>query len=166
MFVKVLSLLMTLSIHKGTAYQNLTDYKNLYNDLFNDYNPELVPFGNVSSLRWKPSDYNNITQITVSSGTVWSLQLVLLNNAQKLEPFGGTSLSKVKIYHYGYVEWSPADVINLKCAANMRKFPFDKQKCSFNFFVWEPSWNIYFKPSPLPYINTYETGSPVWIIQI
>lgn len=41
---------MTLSIHKGTAYQNLTDFKNLYNDLFNDYNPELVPFGNVSSL--------------------------------------------------------------------------------------------------------------------
>lgn len=34
----------------------------------------------------------------------------------------------------GIIEWSPADVINLKCAANMKKFPFDEQKRSLIFF--------------------------------
>ncbi|CAC5419572.1 CHRNA4 [Mytilus coruscus] len=194
---------MILSLPKETVCQNLTDYKKLYNDLFDDYNPELIPFDNVpasfkwiyfsflnlginhydevdgissltsstwltwldSSLRWKPTDYKNITHITVSTDKVWFPKIVLLSDAHKLEPFGSTSLSKVRIYHNGYVEWSPSDVINSKCAANMRKFPFDEQQCSLIFFVWEPSWQIYLKPSSVPYINKYETRSPDWIIQ-
>ncbi|CAC5419571.1 unnamed protein product [Mytilus coruscus] len=205
MFVKVLFLYMILGLPKATVCQNLTVHKKLYNDLFNDYNPEITPFdtenGNSyekwinfkfynlginhydevegilsltsitqltwldSSLRWKPSDYNNISQMTVSTGTIWFPHIVLLSDANKLEPFGSTSLFKVRIYHNGYIEWFPAHVINSKCAANIRKFPFDEQQCSLKYFVWEPSWQIYLQPVSKPYSDIHETKSPDWIVQ-
>ncbi|CAG2228095.1 unnamed protein product [Mytilus edulis] len=118
-----------------------------------------------SSLRWKPSDYNHITQITVSTGTVWFPHIILLNDANKLEPFGSTSPSKVSISYNGNIDWSSAHVINSKCPANMRKFPFDEQKCSLTFFVWEPSKQIYLEPVSMPYSDYFEAKSPDWIVQ-
>ncbi|XP_063428046.1 acetylcholine receptor subunit beta-type lev-1-like [Mytilus trossulus] len=205
MYVKWLSLLIILCIIKATVCQNLTHYKKLHNDLFNDYNPDITPFdtenGNSnkkwikfqfynlginhydevdgilsltamtiltwmdSSLRWKPSDFNNITQITVYTGTVWFPYIILLNDANKLEPFDSTSPSKVSISYNGNIDWSPTHVINSKCPANMRKFPFDEQKCSLTFLVWEPSKQIYLEPVSMPYSDYFEAKSPDWIVQ-
>ncbi|VDI63291.1 Hypothetical predicted protein [Mytilus galloprovincialis] len=118
-----------------------------------------------SSLRWKPSDYNNITQITVSTGTVWFPPIILLSDANKLEPFGSTSPSKVSVSYNGNIEWSHAHVINSKCPANMRKFPFDEQKCSLTFFVWEPSKQLCLEPVSMPYSDLFETKNPGWMVQ-
>ncbi|VDI46718.1 Hypothetical predicted protein [Mytilus galloprovincialis] len=198
---EVLHVCVMIVFFNITLCQNIDDYKRLYNDLFDSYNPELKPvlnnsdnmrisiqFSNLginnfdevdgilslsatinmswtdSSLKWNPIDYNNVTEISVFKSTVWFPYLLLINDIHKIKTFGANSLIKVFVQHDGSIIWMPGDIINSKCPANMKKFPFDEQECSLTFVVWDAAWQVFPQPAEIPYTDFYATQNPDWNI--
>ena len=83
-------------------------------------------------LVWDPLQFGNITHIHVLQSKVWKPYLFLENSISKQSEMGSPSV-KVIVSHDGVVEWKPVEVFKSTCAADVRKFPFDTQKCSMVF---------------------------------
>ncbi|CAC5418662.1 unnamed protein product [Mytilus coruscus] len=115
-----------------------------------------------NSLKWNPKDYNGISEMLVSKSVIWFPHLTLMTDAQQLQPFGANSLFKILIRHDGFIYWTPADIINSKCAANIRKFPYDEQECSILFMAWDITWKTHLQAASVPYIDYYENKHPDW----
>ncbi|XP_052776614.1 neuronal acetylcholine receptor subunit alpha-7-like [Mya arenaria] len=83
-------------------------------------------------LQWNPTDFENISHIHLEQTRVWKPYIFLENSVTKQTELGTNSL-KVIVNHDGKVEWNPTEVFQTTCAADVRKFPFDTQKCSMVF---------------------------------
>ena len=115
-----------------------------------------------NSLKWNPEDYNGISEMLVSKSVIWFPHITLMTDAQQLQPFGANSLFKILIRYDGFIYWTPADIINSKCAANIRKFPYDEQECSILFTAWDITWKTYLQAAPIPYTDYYENKHSDW----
>ncbi|XP_045211320.2 acetylcholine receptor subunit delta-like [Mercenaria mercenaria] len=83
-------------------------------------------------LMWDPQNFENITHIHVSQSKVWKPYIFLENSVAKHYDMGSPSV-QVIINSDGTVEWYPVEVFKYTCTADVRKFPFDTQKCSMIF---------------------------------
>lgn len=83
-------------------------------------------------LVWDPVDFENVTHIHLSQSKVWKPYIFLENSVSKQAEIGTPSL-QVIVSNDGTVEWNPVEVFQSTCAADVRKFPFDTQKCSMVF---------------------------------
>ncbi|XP_067025116.1 neuronal acetylcholine receptor subunit alpha-10-like [Acropora muricata] len=88
-------------------------------------------------LKWNPSDYGEIKEITIDSSQVWQPDIVLYNNV--FEEFDGR-LDKVKtrvrVSNDGLCYWAAPFVFKTSCHFNVQDFPYDKQMCILKFGSW------------------------------
>uniref|UniRef100_A0A8C2B6G3 Cholinergic receptor, nicotinic, alpha 2b (neuronal) n=1 Tax=Cyprinus carpio TaxID=7962 RepID=A0A8C2B6G3_CYPCA len=85
-------------------------------------------------LRWKPSDYDNVTSIRVPSELIWVPDIVLYNNADG--EFAVTHMTKAHLFHTGKVRWVPPAIYKSSCSIDVTFFPFDQQNCKMKFGSW------------------------------
>ncbi|XP_067662990.1 neuronal acetylcholine receptor subunit alpha-6-like [Haliotis asinina] len=86
-------------------------------------------------LTWNSDRYGNITEITIPVDKLWFPDLVLLNGLDDpplIYPEGETA----RVSNDGRIQWYKWIRKRTKCPLDMRKFPFDTQKCSINFHQW------------------------------
>lgn len=118
-----------------------------------------------SSLTWQPSKYNGINIVSVSMKTVWKPTVVLVNDAYSLATVGSDKSFGVTIRHDGYVTWAPGGVLNAKCYANIRKFPFDSHTCTLLFVTWDSTWSTFLEKAINPYDVTFFVPNTDWNLQ-
>uniref|UniRef100_A0A3Q3DUY2 Cholinergic receptor nicotinic alpha 2 subunit n=1 Tax=Hippocampus comes TaxID=109280 RepID=A0A3Q3DUY2_HIPCM len=104
----------------GLGIANLPDARVLE---WNDY-----------KLRWRPSDYDNVTSIRVPSQLIWVPDIVLYNNADG--EFAVTHMTKAHLFHTGAVRWVPPAIYKSSCSIDVTFFPFDQQNCKMKFGSW------------------------------
>ncbi|XP_062378507.1 neuronal acetylcholine receptor subunit alpha-2a [Sardina pilchardus] len=85
-------------------------------------------------LRWKPSDYDNVTSIRVPSELIWVPDIVLYNNADG--EFAVTHMTKAHLFYTGQVRWVPPAIYKSSCSIDVTFFPFDQQSCKMKFGSW------------------------------
>ncbi|KAJ8008672.1 hypothetical protein DPEC_G00080850 [Dallia pectoralis] len=85
-------------------------------------------------LRWRPSDYDNVTSIRVPSELIWVPDIVLYNNADG--EFAVTHMTKAHLFHTGKVCWTPPAIYKSSCSIDVTFFPFDQQNCKMKFGSW------------------------------
>ena len=54
-------------------------------------------------------------------------------NRRPMEIFSDTN---VRIYHNGVMDWNPMALLKGYCILNVRRYPFDTQRCSLKFGPW------------------------------
>ena len=118
-----------------------------------------------SSLTWQPSKHNGINTVSVSMETVWKPTVVLVNDAYSLATVGSDKSFGVTIRHDGYVKWIPGGVLNAKCYANIRKFPFDTHACSLLFVTWDDTWSTFLEKAINPYDVTFFVPNTDWNLE-
>jgi len=87
-------------------------------------------------LAWNPSSYNNLYWTMIDASNMWVPFIVLTNSVNKMEPIGGDTIFNAIINYNGTVIYSPGDVFEARCPADISKFPFDEQQCTFEFMPW------------------------------
>uniref|UniRef100_UPI003AAE94AB neuronal acetylcholine receptor subunit alpha-2-like n=1 Tax=Centroberyx gerrardi TaxID=166262 RepID=UPI003AAE94AB len=85
-------------------------------------------------LRWRPSDFDNVTSIRVPSQLIWVPDIVLYNNADG--EFAVTHMTKAQLFHTGRVRWVPPAIYKSSCSIDVTFFPFDQQSCKMKFGSW------------------------------
>ncbi|XP_067338193.1 neuronal acetylcholine receptor subunit alpha-2 isoform X2 [Channa argus] len=85
-------------------------------------------------LRWRPSDYDNVTSIRVPSELIWVPDIVLYNNADG--EFAVTHMTKAHLFHNGKIRWVPPAIYKSSCSIDVTFFPFDQQNCKMKFGSW------------------------------
>ncbi|KAK7906881.1 hypothetical protein WMY93_015493 [Mugilogobius chulae] len=85
-------------------------------------------------LRWRPSDYDNVTSIRVPSELIWVPDIVLYNNADG--EFAVTHMTKAHLFYTGKVRWVPPAIYKSSCSIDVTFFPFDQQNCKMKFGSW------------------------------
>ncbi|XP_040919812.1 neuronal acetylcholine receptor subunit alpha-2 [Toxotes jaculatrix] len=85
-------------------------------------------------LRWRPSDYDNVTSIRVPSELIWVPDIVLYNNADG--EFAVTHMTKAHLFHTGKIRWVPPAIYKSSCSIDVTFFPFDQQNCKMKFGSW------------------------------
>lgn len=81
---------------------------------------------------WQPSQYDNITQITLKSSEVWTPQITLFNGDEG----GLMAETQVTLSHDGHFRWMPPAVYTAYCELNMLNWPHDKQSCKLKIGSW------------------------------
>uniref|UniRef100_A0A3Q3MDZ0 Cholinergic receptor, nicotinic, alpha 2b (neuronal) n=1 Tax=Mastacembelus armatus TaxID=205130 RepID=A0A3Q3MDZ0_9TELE len=85
-------------------------------------------------LRWRPSDYDNVTSIRVPSELIWVPDIVLYNNADG--EFAVTHMTKAHLFYNGKIRWVPPAIYKSSCSIDVTFFPFDQQNCKMKFGSW------------------------------
>ncbi|CAG5928092.1 unnamed protein product [Menidia menidia] len=85
-------------------------------------------------LRWRPSDFDNVTSIRVPSELIWVPDIVLYNNADG--EFAVTHMTKAHLFHTGKIRWVPPAIYKSSCSIDVTFFPFDQQNCKMKFGSW------------------------------
>ena len=93
-------------------------------------------------LQWMPSEYSNITVVTIPRSAIWVPDVVVINSAGHLKPIGHDIYILSRVYESGLVVDEVGDNIQTKCSCDMTYFPFDLQICvvqitPMNFFPHE-----------------------------
>ncbi|EDV57242.1 neuronal acetylcholine receptor subunit alpha-4 [Drosophila erecta] len=81
---------------------------------------------------WQPSEYDNITEITLRSSEVWTPQITLFNG----EEGGLMADTQVTLSHDGHFRRMPPALYTAYCELNMLKWPYDKQSCKLQVGSW------------------------------
>ncbi|KAK3592889.1 hypothetical protein CHS0354_004115 [Potamilus streckersoni] len=84
---------------------------------------------------WNPYQYVEITSVIVPWGSIWSPPLVLLNPSNKISDMN-RELTTMRLLYNGTAIWTPGDVFEVKCYADVEKYPFDEQTCSIGLAAW------------------------------
>ena len=85
------------------------------------------------NLKWKPSMYGNITEITIDKNLIWSPGFTISNSATRMERLG-ESISSTQVYWRGTVRLEFGHVIKTTCDITVTYFPFDSQYCDVRLF--------------------------------
>lgn len=88
---------------------------------WNDYN-----------LAW--NNYSNLTLLSINTNDIWLPDIELLNAASKPEIY--TLKGGVNLYDTGNLMYSKPGIYKYACSLNLKKFPFDTQKCTMIFGNW------------------------------
>ena len=87
-------------------------------------------------LSWKPSQFGNILNFTITSEDIWLPYVYLQNGMKDLQPLGYDSMFYTVLMYSGTVIWTPGGIMKAKCPMNILIFPFDSQTCRFIFIMW------------------------------
>ncbi|XP_060576263.1 acetylcholine receptor subunit alpha-like [Ruditapes philippinarum] len=86
-------------------------------------------------MTWDPKDYGDLDQLVVESDNVWTPNLVLVNNVNKLEKIGD-SWQLIRFLPNGLAHYYPGDVFSASCRVDVTYYPLDRHKCNFAFSPW------------------------------
>lgn len=81
---------------------------------------------------WKPSEYDNITEIALKAGEVWKPDIQLMEGNDG----GQQDDNYVVLTHDGHLQWVPAAVYVAYCNLNMVNWPHDQQTCKLKIGSW------------------------------
>lgn len=82
---------------------------------------------------WDPSQYGGAAKVVVPYTSVWVPELVM-STAATSEVTISQSWNKARIQSTGLVKLACVDLIETKCAMNVKSFPFDTQNCVISLF--------------------------------
>ena len=90
-------------------------------------------------LTWNPTEYGNITEITLPTNpdqdqSIWIPDIYLYNTAEL--PMQDLDYSLSNIDYNGNVMWSRPGIIMSTCTFNLEDFPYDQQECYLKFGSW------------------------------
>jgi len=85
-------------------------------------------------LNWENNTEFPIDVIDVSSDTVWTPDIELLNAAALPEIY--TLKGGMMLYNTGECMWSRPGIFMFSCPLDLHKFPFDTQICNLTFSSW------------------------------
>ncbi|KAH8352069.1 hypothetical protein KR084_001697 [Drosophila pseudotakahashii] len=81
---------------------------------------------------WQPSEYENITEITLRASEVWTPQITLFNGDEG----GLLADTQVTLSHDGHFRRMPPALYSAYCDLNMLNWPHDKQTCKLKIGSW------------------------------
>ncbi|XP_037710869.1 neuronal acetylcholine receptor subunit alpha-4 [Drosophila subpulchrella] len=81
---------------------------------------------------WQPSEYENITEITLRASEVWTPQITLFNGDEG----GLLADTQVTLTHDGHFRRMPPALYTAYCDLNMLNWPHDKQTCKLKIGSW------------------------------
>lgn len=89
-------------------------------------------------LVWNPADYNNVTSFAVKATEIWHPDLVFYESLHGnfAEALGVLGQSTARVRYDGMVELGTQMLINTFCRVDLRRYPFDKQRCNITFSSW------------------------------
>ncbi|KAK6169108.1 hypothetical protein SNE40_020223 [Patella caerulea] len=85
-------------------------------------------------LTWKPSEYDNITDIRIPSTRIWLPDILLYNFADDRLKEQRDAL--VVVSSDGSLLWMPQAILRSSCSFDTLYFPFDEQHCKLKFGSW------------------------------
>ncbi|XP_033762356.1 neuronal acetylcholine receptor subunit beta-3-like [Pecten maximus] len=88
------------------------------------------------SLTWNKSDFGNVSHVYVDGKSIWQPNIVLLNSFGRMNMLSQFATRAV-INVNGEVEWFPSDSFVVKCEVDITYYPFDTQRCSLKFEMWD-----------------------------
>ncbi|XP_045176598.2 acetylcholine receptor subunit beta-type acr-3-like [Mercenaria mercenaria] len=95
---------------------------------------------------WNISEYDGISDVILGSDQFWTPNLVLVNNANKLQRLGD-SWQPIRFTHEGDASFFPGDVFSATCRTDVTLYPLDSHWCGFTFTPWaHSSSEIYLHP--------------------
>ncbi|XP_060074454.1 neuronal acetylcholine receptor subunit alpha-3-like [Ylistrum balloti] len=113
-------------------------------------------------LEWNPDDYGGIVSTVFPQSSLWKPDLLLLNPYEKVEPAGFDDL-KIIVNYNGSVYWSPANVYEVTCPADVTYYPFDQQTCALYFGVYMYTiFDVTLKPLSSGITTIYYFPNSVW----
>lgn len=86
-------------------------------------------------MMWNPDDYGGITTFLVRQSEIWLPELINGKPYEKIGPLGFDRL-KLRVFANGRLYWSPGDVYETSCSADVTFYPFDVHVCEFLFTPW------------------------------
>ena len=150
--------LATYGVHKPTRNPMQTIKAELYFDILTFIHldersealtvvPDLKLNWNDEFLRWNPLDYSNITELVVDPDIFeWKPRAVHFNNAQDIYTFARSDPGDawtLNLHSNGEVVQFPTrQTVTTMCMMDFRYFPFDLQRCSFDFGLLEPCRDV------------------------
>lgn len=115
------------------------------------------------NMRWNPADYGWLTQLVIESDKVWTPNVVLTNNIDKLEKIGD-SWQIIRFTSDGISYYYPGDVLSASCNVDVTYYPWDRHKCGFSFNVWgQGSTEVYFEPITDKVQTSYFSENGAWV---
>ncbi|XP_030854285.1 neuronal acetylcholine receptor subunit alpha-7-like [Strongylocentrotus purpuratus] len=91
-------------------------------------------------LSWNESDYPGITFLEVDVDLIWSPTITVLTSNSP--DFLQLNHRRVEVSAEGTVTWVSPAIITSTCYFDVLLFPFDVQKCVFEFGPWASPYNI------------------------
>ncbi|XP_045170861.2 acetylcholine receptor subunit alpha-1-B-like [Mercenaria mercenaria] len=86
-------------------------------------------------LRWDSTKYPGVSRISVKNTDLWIPDIALQDTFDDLTDFGQAG-GKANVSSDGLVTIWPHKIYTVACKISVTKFPFDKQKCEFDFISW------------------------------
>jgi hypothetical protein len=113
-------------------------------------------------MRWDPKDYGGLRQLVIASDSVWTPNLVLVNNVNKLEKIGD-DWQLIVFLPNGLAYYVPGDVFSASCRADVTFYPWDRHKCRFNFAPWgQTETDLVLKSTDDKVLTTYFSENGAW----
>lgn len=79
-------------------------------------------------LTWDSASYTGVDFVTVAYDMLWTPELVILGAIGKASDYGQQG-TLATIYSNGLVSLRPSKAHTIRCAVDIRKYPFDEQQC-------------------------------------
>ncbi|XP_045182333.2 acetylcholine receptor subunit beta-type unc-29-like [Mercenaria mercenaria] len=113
-------------------------------------------------MKWNQSDYGNLEELVIESDKVWTPNLVLVNNVEKLEKIGD-AWQVIRFTSDGIAYYYPGNVFHASCRVDVTYYPWDRHRCEFSFNVWAHSKSeIVFKSVYDKVQTTYFSENGAW----
>lgn len=87
-------------------------------------------------LVWDPKKWGNIDLLLVKPNKVWIPDIILKNNADSNAATVQENTDTVWVMPNGEIAWYPKLMLTSSFKANVKNFPFDRQKFIFHFGSW------------------------------
>ncbi|KAL8560915.1 hypothetical protein ACOMHN_035855 [Nucella lapillus] len=108
---------------------------------------------------WDPEQYEGVRSITPSVKQMWRPRLTLRNTLKELKGLGEEYIVMI-LESNGWVGWLPAEHFETFCHVDVSLFPFDRQTCKWQLFLWGQTTKEVILKSMLPEIDmdTYQAN--------
>ncbi|KAJ1519347.1 hypothetical protein ONE63_004644 [Megalurothrips usitatus] len=88
-------------------------------------------------LKWKPSQYGNLTTLFVADHEIWQPDLMLYNSASRPDlASSGHDAPYLVVAPDGGVIWVPTTRLETYCDLDLRRWPFDEHTCEYRLGSW------------------------------
>ncbi|NP_001161495.1 acetylcholine receptor alpha subunit precursor [Saccoglossus kowalevskii] len=114
-------------------------------------------------LLWNPANYSGLTEVVVPADWFWRPTIILSNAADGdyYVPRG----REILLDYTGRIKNNPPAIFKIACKMDLEKFPFDVQRCTLKFSVWQYATDkILFSPSQDTVAMWSNTQSSEWYI--
>lgn len=87
-------------------------------------------------MKWKPSDYDNITTFVEFSDELWQPDLGIFNSDVSAAEHEFCKATSCLVEYNGNVACVPPCLHEAYCRSDYRRWPFDSQNCTMHIGTW------------------------------